>query len=97
MAVSDAKAVITLKTTETSSCRFFCGQKNATGDFATSINHYLTAHGCELLHVGGDTSHDYDGKPWQGTIAVLGSPVGLPEFPKGSVRFIDPTPLRSAE
>ena len=45
----------------------------AAGDSITdSINHYITAHGYRLLHVGTQTSHDMDGKLWHSTIAVLG-------------------------
>jgi len=37
-----------------------------------SINHYISAHGYRLLHVGTQTSHDMDGKLWHSTVAVLG-------------------------
>lgn len=36
------------------------------------INHYLE-HGCEILHVGTETTHDQDGRPWHSTVAVLAS------------------------
>lgn len=49
-------------------CQFSIGLDN----FAESINHYIEQHGYKLLHVGAETSHDIDGKPWHGTIAVLG-------------------------
>jgi len=39
-------------------------------DIAREINHYLD-HGYKLLHVGSETSHDDDGKPWHATVAVL--------------------------
>ena len=40
--------------------------------FAESINHYIEQHGYKLLHVGTETSHDNDGKPWHISVAVLG-------------------------
>lgn len=39
---------------------------------ADSINHYIEAHGYRLLHVGSETSHGMDGKPWHSTVAVVG-------------------------
>lgn len=40
-------------------------------DIGKQIQHYLE-HGYELLHVGTETSHDDDGKPWHSTVAVIG-------------------------
>jgi|ERR1043166_2927009 hypothetical protein len=37
-----------------------------------SINHYINDHGYKLLHVGTETHHGPDGKPWHHTVAVLG-------------------------
>ena len=36
-----------------------------------SINHYISAHGYKLLHVGQQTSRDSMGNPWQLTVALL--------------------------
>jgi hypothetical protein len=41
-------------------------------DFAENVNHYIEKHGYRLLHIGVETSHDADGKPWNDTVAVLG-------------------------
>lgn len=49
-------------------CREFIGPDM----FANSFNHYINSHGYRLLHVGTETSHDMDGKPWHSTVAVLG-------------------------
>jgi hypothetical protein len=38
---------------------------------AGSINHYISEHGYELMHVGQQTDHDQQGNPWQSTVAVL--------------------------
>ncbi len=40
--------------------------------YAESINHYIEQHGYRLLHVGQETGHDSDGKPWHKTVAVVG-------------------------
>jgi hypothetical protein len=39
---------------------------------AESINHYIQQHGYKVLHVGTETVHDDEGKPWHTTVAVLG-------------------------
>ena len=41
-------------------------------NFAGSINHYIEKHGYKLLHVGTETHHDAESKPWHSTIALLG-------------------------
>lgn len=43
-----------------------------TGNMADSINHYIQVHGYRLLHVGTETTHDSNGKPWHTTVAILG-------------------------
>lgn len=48
-----------------------CGTPIGLEDFAGSVNHYIE-HGYTLLHVGTETGHDMDGKPWHSTVAVLG-------------------------
>jgi hypothetical protein len=53
-------------------CNQFVGGGLGDGSLATSINHYIEQHGYKLLHVGTQTNHDNDGKPWHNTIAVLG-------------------------
>jgi len=40
--------------------------------FAESVNHYIREHDYTLLHIGQETSHDSEGKPWHSTVAVLG-------------------------
>jgi len=40
-------------------------------DLGNRIQHYLD-HGYKLLHVGSETSHDDEGKPWHSTVAVVG-------------------------
>jgi hypothetical protein len=54
-----------------------------------SVNHYIEHHGYHLLHVGQETSRDDEGKPWQSTVAVLGSdkPPAIREPPKVEIRF----------
>jgi hypothetical protein len=42
------------------------------GDVSDGINHYIEEHGYHLLHVGQETNHGPDGKPWHNTVAVLG-------------------------
>jgi hypothetical protein len=56
---------------------------------AGSINHYISEHGYRLLHVGSQTIHGSDGKPWHTTVAVLGhdSPPALKEPVQVTVGF----------
>jgi hypothetical protein len=56
-------------------------------DITDSINHYITAHGYRLLHVGTQTSHDRDGKLWHSTIAVLGHDNPPPLKPPVEIRI----------
>jgi hypothetical protein len=49
-----------------------CGEPIGLEHFAESINHYIKRHGYKLLHVGAETTDDYEGKPWHITVAVLG-------------------------
>ena len=43
-------------------------------NIANWINHYIDAHGYRLLHVGQQSTMDFEGKPYQTTVAVLGKP-----------------------
>ena len=49
-------------------CDFFIGLEK----FQESCNHLLQKHGLKCLHVGQETSHDNEGKPWHSTVAVFG-------------------------
>jgi hypothetical protein len=40
-------------------------------DIANDIDHYVNEHGYKLLHVGTETNHGPDGKPWHNTVAIL--------------------------
>jgi len=53
-------------------CNESIGPKDQSDDITESINHYITAHGYRLLHVGTQTSHDMDGKLLHSTVAILG-------------------------
>ena len=64
-----------------------CGASvGAFGDsIAESINHYIEEHGYRLLHVGPQTTHGSDGKPWHMTVAVLGHDNPPPVRPPAKV------------
>lgn len=64
------KEVVHVSTDVFMGCRY-CDERVG-GDIAPSINHYINAHGFKLLHVGTETSHSDEGKPWHSTVAVLG-------------------------
>lgn len=49
-----------------------CGTTIDGGEFAESVDHYISKHGYKLLHVGTETSRSSEGSPWHSTIAVLG-------------------------
>jgi len=53
-------------------CDYFGGGGLGDGSLSDAINHYITEHGYRLLHVGTQTNHDQDGRPWHNTVAVLG-------------------------
>ena len=52
-----------------------------------SINHYITAHGYRLLHVGTETSLGSDGKPWHNTLAILGHDDPPAVKPPATIQF----------
>ena len=58
-------------------------------DITDSINHYITAHGYRLLHVGTQTSHDMNGELWHSTVAVLGHDNPPPLKPPVEIRIGD--------
>jgi hypothetical protein len=68
------------RTTEVSSnigrgcehCREPIGSLHNSDDITESVNHYIEKHGYRLLHVGTQTSHDTNSKPWHSTVAILG-------------------------
>jgi len=67
----DNNTTIYLSTNIVKSCAVCRKGFNAyESDIARQINHYLD-HDYKLLHVGQETSHDDDGKPWHSTVAVL--------------------------
>jgi hypothetical protein len=82
-------AVVNLSTNVMTGCQI-CSQPVGGEHFQDSINHYLTKHGYSLLHVGSETIHGPDGKPWHTTVAVLGtkekSPAGA-GLGSGNLRF----------
>jgi hypothetical protein len=72
MAIEDMMAVVHLSTDVMTGYKI-CGQPVGGEHFQDAINHYLTKHGYSLLHVGSETIHGLDGKPWHTTVAVLGT------------------------
>ncbi len=80
MASPDLQSVIQVFSGAWSPCPL-CSETGGAGygpvsdeaDVATRVNHLLSEHDCELLHVGQQTQDGADG-PWQLTTAVLGVP-----------------------
>ncbi len=70
--ISGVKRVVEVSSNIGAMCDH-CPEKVGLEDFARSVNHYIEQHGYRLLHVGQQTSHDRDAKPWHCTVAVLGS------------------------
>lgn len=64
-------AVARVSSNELSGCSFCSHSIDGTMNFAAAVNHYLTEHGCTLLHVGQEDVPGDDGKPWATTVAVL--------------------------
>ena len=49
-------------------CQYF----EKSDEFATSINHYIEKHGYRLLHIGTETTRDYEEKLCYISVALLG-------------------------
>ena len=56
------------------------------GTVSRSINHYITAHGYHLLHIGAETNDGPDGAPWHLTVAILGHDNQPAVIPPAEVR-----------
>ncbi len=53
-----------------------CGEVLPARALDEQINHYISSHGYELVHVGESTSRNPDdGKPWHDVIAIVGKPI----------------------
>jgi hypothetical protein len=66
----DVQHVVYISTNIGDHCEH-CNTPIGLEDFAKSVNHYMEKHGYKLLHVGTETSHDMDGKPWHSTVALV--------------------------
>jgi len=64
-------SVARVSSLESSRCSFCSHPIDGTLDFAAGVNHYLTAHGCKILHVGQEDVPDDQNKPWASTVAIL--------------------------
>ncbi len=64
--------VVSVNSDENRGCEY-CGDFRIGGNgFAASVNHYIEDHGYRLLHLGQQTDTDYQGRPFQMTVAILG-------------------------
>lgn len=66
-------AVARVSSLESSRCKFCSHPIDGTLDFAAGVNHYLTEHGCTILHVGQEDVPDDQNKAWASTVAILGA------------------------
>ena len=66
--------VVTVSTSTGANCEDCRVEPIGLDHFEDGINHYIQAHGYTLLHVGQETSTDFEEPPWQSTVAVLGHP-----------------------
>lgn len=71
MPIEDVRNVVYVSTDSFGSCKH-CATTIDGRNFAEGVNHYLTAHGYKLLHIGQETTEDRNGNPWQKTVALLG-------------------------
>jgi hypothetical protein len=69
--MDDVKHTVEVSSNVATGCAH-CDQLIDNGSVDDGINHYIQEHGYRLLHVGMQTSRDYDGNPWHSTVAVLG-------------------------
>jgi hypothetical protein len=70
----DIRHVVTLSSNLSNSCREReCTAKLRSHEPDAVANHYVKEHGYRILHVGQETSHDNEGRPWHSTVFVLGT------------------------
>jgi hypothetical protein len=53
---------------------------DGTRDFNGCLNHYISVHGYYILHIGQETSTDMEGRPWQSTVAILGTDEAIENY-----------------
>jgi hypothetical protein len=68
-------------------CNEMVGGGLGDGSVADSINHFITAHGYRLLHVGSQTNHGPNGEPWHNVVAVMGHDNPPPVQPPARVEI----------
>ena len=78
MSIEDVKCIVRVSTNEGGSCKH-CDHSVGIEHFVDGVNHYISAHGYRLLHVGTQSLSDTDGKTYHTTIAVLGTDEPPPE------------------
>ena len=52
-------------------CDFHFNHEDSYYNIGDHINHMMS-EGWILLHVGQETTHDSEGKPWHNTVAIMG-------------------------
>jgi len=65
-------SVVKLDTNISKACLHCPGEFFDGEDIDNAINHYVQKHHYRVLHVGTETSHGQDGKPWHNTVAIVG-------------------------
>lgn len=88
MEASSVKHTVQLITHTSTGCPF-CATFQDGEKIDENINHLLQEHGGQLLHVGTETSKNYEGETHHATLALIGFSV-VPEkrLPKpGNIRF----------
>ncbi len=72
------------------SCCDHCEEGIGDTSVAESINHYITAHGYRLLHVGSEAGLGTDGKTCHHTVAILGHDDPPAVKPPATIRIGEP-------
>jgi len=81
------KIALALSSNRSSTCPF-CEEHlrlDISEDLTAAARHLQEEHALKCIHVGTETIHDQDGRPWHTTIAVFGA-VRLPKRIEQPVR-----------
>ena len=54
-------------------CDYFVGKSGDDSPIAADVDHYVKEHSYQILHVGQETTHNNEGRPFHLTVVVLGT------------------------
>ena len=86
--IKSVKRTIRLSSNDGRACEHCSEDAGLFTSVTDGINHYITKHGYQLLHVGSEASFCSDGELAHHTVAILGRQDQPPLGPSGEIAFL---------